>query len=201
MRAATSKRRGGSAAAVLDFAVAQILGDDAVLGALPAVLDRMVAAFGLRAALAFQPSAGTDPAVLAVHPPGAADQALLARIGVMAMAGRLAGWEFEVIHTADPVTALRLAADEHWDLVVTDLDLPGMTGPELLGALRRLVPALPVAVVSAHVLDGAPAGLLGPADRYLEKPLRVDQLIATATALIGRGRPLSDDLRRGNLRA
>jgi hypothetical protein len=30
--------------------VAQILGDDAALGALPAVLDRMVAAFGLRAA-------------------------------------------------------------------------------------------------------------------------------------------------------
>ena len=85
MGAATSKRRGGSAAAVLDFAVAQILGDDATLGALPAVLDRMVAAFGLRAALAFQPE---QPAVLAVHPPGAADQALLARIGVMAMAQR-----------------------------------------------------------------------------------------------------------------
>ena len=88
----------------------------------------------------------------------------------------------------DPVTALRLAADEHWDLVVTDLDMPGMTGLELLGALRQAAPALPVAVVSAHVLDGAPAGLLGPADHYLEKPLRVDQLIATATALIGRGR-------------
>jgi PAS domain S-box-containing protein len=85
MGAATSKRRGGSAAAVLDFAVAQILGDDATPGALPAVLDRMVAAFGLRAALAFQPE---QPAVLAVHPPGAADQALLARIGVMAMAQR-----------------------------------------------------------------------------------------------------------------
>ena len=91
MGAATSKRRGGSAAAVLDFAVAQILGDDTALGALPAVLARMVDAFGLRAALAFQPSGGqpsggqpsvgTDPAVLAVHPPGAADQALLARIG------------------------------------------------------------------------------------------------------------------------
>src|SRR5438105_9593703 len=95
MGAATSKRRGGSAAAVLDFAVAQILGDDTALGALPAVLARMVDAFGLRAALAFQPSGGqpsggqpsggqpsggqpsggqpsvgTDPAVLAVHPPG-----------------------------------------------------------------------------------------------------------------------------------
>ena len=51
------------------------------------------------------------------------------------------------------------------------------------------------------VLDGAGAGLLGHADHYLEKPLRVDQLIETATALIGRGRPLSDDLPRGNLRA
>jgi DNA-binding response OmpR family regulator len=60
-----------------------------------------------------------------------------------------------------------------------------------------VAPALPVAVVSAHVPDG----LLGHADHYLEKPLRVDQLIETATALIGRGRPLSDDLRRGNLRA
>jgi len=56
------------------------------------------------------------------------------------------------------VTALRLAADEHWDLVVTDLDMPGMTGLELLGALRQVAPALPVAVVSAHVLDGVPAG-------------------------------------------
>ena len=85
--------------------------------------------------------------------------------------------------------ALRLATDEHWDLLVTDLDMPGMTGLELLGALRQVAPGLPVAVVSAHALDGAPAGLPGDADRYLEKPLRVDQLIATATALIGRGTP------------
>ena len=88
MGAATSKRRGESAAGVLDFAVAQILGDDTAVGALPAVLARMVEAFGLRAALAFQPSGGqpaadTDPAVLAVHPPGAVDRGLLARIGVV----------------------------------------------------------------------------------------------------------------------
>lgn len=70
------------------------------------------------------------------------------------------------------MTALRLAADEHWDLVLTDLDMPGMTGLELLGALRQVAPALPVTVVSAHVLDGVPAGLLRHADHYLEKPLR-----------------------------
>src|SRR5690242_3703883 len=88
MGAATSRRRGGSAAAVLDFAVGQILRDDTALGALPAVLAAMVEAFGLRAALAFQPSGGQDPAVLAVHPRGAVDQALLARIGVVTAARR-----------------------------------------------------------------------------------------------------------------
>jgi CheY-like chemotaxis protein len=61
---------------------------------------------------------------------------------------------FEVIHTADPATALQLAAGEHWDLVLTDLDMPGMTGLELLGALRQVAPALPVAVVSATSWTG-----------------------------------------------
>ena len=54
-------RSGGSAAAALDFAVAQILRDDTALGALPAVLGRLAETFGLRAALAFQP--GTGPRV------------------------------------------------------------------------------------------------------------------------------------------
>ncbi len=51
-------RQGGSAAAVLDFAVAQIMRDDTALGALPAVLARLVTISGVRAAVAFQPSSG-----------------------------------------------------------------------------------------------------------------------------------------------
>jgi DNA-binding response OmpR family regulator len=94
---------------------------------------------------------------------------------------------FEVTHTADPAAALRLAAAEHWDLLLTDQDLPGMTGLELLGALRTVAPGLPVALVSAHAAATTDA-LIGQADEYLEKPLRVDQLIAMATALISRGR-------------
>jgi len=102
--------------------------------------------------------------------------------------------QFEVVHTADPAEALRLAAAEHWDLLLTDLDLPGMTGIELLAELRQVAPTLPVAVTSAHALDGTLASLLGHADEYLEKPVRVDKLIATATALIGRGRKPATDV-------
>ena len=56
----------------------------------------------------------------------------------------------------DAVTSgTRLAADGHWDLLLTDLDMLGMTGLELLAALRQLAPALPVVVV---VVDGARSG-------------------------------------------
>jgi hypothetical protein len=74
---------------VLDFAVGQILRDDTALGALPAVLGRLVSTFGLRAAVAFQPAAaaagqpGERPTVLAMSPRGSVDEALLARIGTL----------------------------------------------------------------------------------------------------------------------
>jgi PAS domain S-box-containing protein len=86
---------------VLDFAVGQILRYDTALGALPAVLDRLVSVFGLRAALAFQPAAaaagqpaGRPPArsqrsaVLAMHPADSVDDQLLARIVRLTMAQR-----------------------------------------------------------------------------------------------------------------
>jgi CheY-like chemotaxis protein len=92
---------------------------------------------------------------------------------------------FEVTHTADPAVALELAAAQPWDLVLTDVEMPGMTGLELLDALHRVAPALPVAVVSAHA---CPPALLARAEVFLSKPLRIDQLIAVATTLIGRAR-------------
>jgi DNA-binding response OmpR family regulator len=109
-------------------------------------------------------------------------EAALFAVHVLANRGR-----FEVTHTADPAVALRLAAAEHWDLLLTDLDLPGMSGLELLSALRTVAPGLPVAVMSAHAPVTTEA-VLSQADEYLAKPLRVNQLIATATALIARGR-------------
>jgi CheY-like chemotaxis protein len=93
--------------------------------------------------------------------------------------------QYDVTHTADPAVALQLVAAGCWDLVVTDVEMPGMNGLDLLDALRRVAPALPVAVVSAHAQLSASA-LLGRADDFLAKPLRVEQLLATATALIGR---------------
>jgi CheY-like chemotaxis protein len=105
-----------------------------------------------------------DAALFAVH--------VLARRG-----------NFDVTHMADPAAAVGLAAAEHWDLVLTDMDMPGMTFPELLGELRRVAPALPVAVLTAHAEESE---LRHGAEAFLTKPVRIEQLIATASSLIER---------------
>ena len=103
-------RPAGSAAAVLDFAVARILRDDTALGALPAVLEQLVAAFGLRAALAFRPSAGQPATLLAAHPADAAGPALLARLGALSMAQRGAPVQVSVEPSGDAGAASALLA-------------------------------------------------------------------------------------------
>lgn len=129
----------------------------------------------------------TDPArspgrILVVE-----DDAEAARFAVHVLA---AMGQFDVTHTFDPAVALRLAGSEPWDLVLTDVEMPGMTGLQLLEALRLVAPALPVAVITAHATAGLVADTLrANADEFLEKPVKPDRLIAVATTLISKGRP------------
>jgi CheY-like chemotaxis protein len=89
---------------------------------------------------------------------------------------------FSCTHTADPAAALALAAGSAWDLAVIDLDLPGMTGFELLAAIRLVAPSVPVIIVSAD--DPALLAPAGPRpDAFLAKPVPAALLLATALAL------------------
>ena len=81
--AANRQSRAAAPAAVVEFAIEQVLRND-TLGALPAVLARLVTAFSGRCALAFQPRTGQPPVVLAAHPDSsAADEVLLSRVGAL----------------------------------------------------------------------------------------------------------------------
>jgi LmbE family N-acetylglucosaminyl deacetylase len=101
----------------------------------------------------------------------------------------LRGHGFDVTQAADPVVALKLAATQPWDLVLTDVEMPGMTGLELLGALRRVAPDLAVIVMTAHAsLDYAMGALRNSADEFLQKPVKPDHLLATVSVLVAKGR-------------
>ncbi|MFJ4036769.1 response regulator transcription factor [Microbacterium sp. NPDC090007] len=90
---------------------------------------------------------------------------------------RAAGYATRV--TGDGRQALELALSGEFDLVVLDVNLPGMSGFEVLEHLRGSGSTVPVIMLTARVeLDDTVAGLEGGADDYLGKPFRFDELVA-----------------------
>jgi LmbE family N-acetylglucosaminyl deacetylase/CheY-like chemotaxis protein len=96
---------------------------------------------------------------------------------------------FDVTRASDSAQALKQVSLHSWDLVLTDVEMPGMSGLELLQELKRLAPDLPVAVITSHVsLDNAVQALRDRANEFLEKSAPPDQLVASIAALVAKGR-------------
>jgi hypothetical protein len=100
---------------------------------------------------------------------------------------------FRVVMADGGAAALALA-DERRDevaAVITDLHMPGMSGLELAGELRRRWPALPVLAVSGLLGDAEAARLRAVGvEVLLSKPFSQEQLLtAVQTALRARVRP------------
>ena len=101
---------------------------------------------------------------------------------------------FDVTHTRDPAAALDLLRTGIWDLVITDLELPGMSGADMAGILRRDSPGLPVVILTAqvHLIPG----LTGAADEVLAKPVPAITLVEIARSLISGHRGTSATAQR-----
>jgi DNA-binding response OmpR family regulator len=108
---------------------------------------------------------------------------------------------FTVRTATDGVKGERLAMTEAVDAVILDLMLPGRGGLEILAALHRARPALPVIVLSAlGELDDRVTGLETGAVDYLVKPFSLTELIARVRAqLRAAERASSSTLRAGDI--
>jgi LmbE family N-acetylglucosaminyl deacetylase/ActR/RegA family two-component response regulator len=96
---------------------------------------------------------------------------------------------FEVTHELDAGAALRSVQAEQWDLLITDIEMPGITGLELVKQVRRLAPDLPIMIVSGHVtVDNVMTALRRSVAEFLPKPVAAEDLIGRATALVEAGR-------------
>lgn len=72
-----------------------------------------------------------------------------------------------------------LGAGAGFDVVVTDLMLPGISGEELVSLIRAHDAAMPVIVISARTTAADKVSLLKlGADDYLTKPFDLDELVA-----------------------
>jgi len=92
----------------------------------------------------------------------------------------------------DGTEALQVIGNAPYDLVLLDLRLPGMTGLEVLRALRDRGHAMPVLVLTAQdSVDYKVDALRAGADDYVTKPFAFEELLARIEALSRRPRQLS----------
>lgn len=72
------------------------------------------------------------------------------------------------------------------DLVVTDINLPGIDGGELLDRLRRLRPDLPAVATSGIPIDMHNIANIGPETDvpFLQKPFSMSELFSTISRLL-----------------
>jgi LmbE family N-acetylglucosaminyl deacetylase/CheY-like chemotaxis protein len=78
-----------------------------------------------------------------------------------------------------------LKSGVRWDVVVTDIDLPGMSGLEVLRICKKHQPGTPVLMITAHrKFDYILEAMHEQADDFLVKPLKKEILQAKVQALI-----------------
>jgi len=95
-----------------------------------------------------------------------------------------------IVRTArDGASAIAEVSTFQPDVVVADIEMPGMSGLEMLEAIRVQAPWMPVVIMTAHVsVDYAVLALRSQADEFLTKPLDTAGLVATVERLILEGR-------------
>jgi DNA-binding response OmpR family regulator len=90
---------------------------------------------------------------------------------------------FRVESTGDGLQGEHWALSESFDLVVLDMMLPGRDGLDVLAAVRRSKPGLPVIVLTARgEIEDRVAGLEAGAVDYLVKPFSLAELVARVRA-------------------
>ena len=99
---------------------------------------------------------------------------------------------YEVVTASDGRAALDAAISSHPDIVVIDLGMPGLTGIEVIEAIRGWT-QIPVLVLSGRSeswdkVEALDAG----ADDYVTKPFSADELLARIRALSRRTPSASD---------
>jgi len=104
---------------------------------------------------------------------------------------------YQVDAAPDGNTALQLAADNTYDILIVDLGLPDMDGIGLILRLREMGVRAPVLILSARrSVDDRVLGLEQGGDDYLTKPFALAELLARLRNLIKRNSPATADSTR-----
>lgn len=87
----------------------------------------------------------------------------------------------------DGISGKKLALQNDYDLIITDIILPKMDGIDLCKLIRQAKPNMPIIMLTAlGTTDDKVEGFDAGADDYLVKPFEMRELIVRIRALLNR---------------
>src|SRR5215510_6208906 len=107
---------------------------------------------------------------------------------------------YDVLTAADGETGYRLVREQQPDLIILDLMLPGMSGYDVCGHIRRLPLATPILMLTADDSESSRIrGFDAGAYDYVAKPFSIRELLGRVRAILRRSESRSDRVNQREL--
>jgi DNA-binding NtrC family response regulator len=80
--------------------------------------------------------------------------------------------------TNNPLEVPKLIKEGAFDLLITDLKMPGMGGIELIDEVRKIAKSIPILIITAYgSIESAEEAIYKGAYDYITKPFRKEQIL------------------------
>ncbi len=87
---------------------------------------------------------------------------------------------YDITTTNNPVEAIELAKQGGFDLVISDLKMPGLNGMEIIDAVKKIDEDIPVIIITAFAsVESASEAIQKGGFDFITKPFRKEQILFT----------------------
>jgi DNA-binding NtrC family response regulator len=87
---------------------------------------------------------------------------------------------YQVTVTPDPLAVPQILEENPFDLIITDLNMPGQNGIELLETLRAKDDQIPIVILTAYgTIESAVEAMQKGAFSYITKPVKKEEILLT----------------------
>ena len=105
------------------------------------------------------------------------------------LSSALESWGYDVLAVGTGTEGLAAVRELRPDIALLDINMPGLTGPQIIQEMRRdrEMHDIPVMLITAETAgQTAAAGLADGADDYVRKPFRLRELTARVALALAR---------------